>query len=677
MIELALPAGSLETGLTAFNSGADAIYFGLKEFSARKGAINFSFDDLSRIRRFSQENGKKIYITINTLLSDDDLPSLIPLLDEVSFYGNDGIIVQDLGIAKIIKDYYPSLSLHGSTQLAVHTTEGVKELQDLGFKRVVLSRELSLKEIEKIRNDCPDIELKTFIHGALCYGFSGLCSASFLKCNRSANGGECAQICRSWFIDEESGKKGYYFSMEDLKSGEYILELDKIGIDSVKVEGRLKSPEYVAATARYYRSLLDNARVNKEDENSLYTTFLRKSGPGYYDYKKDRDSLLSSNYPGHYGKYIGTVKEERANKIVVETKERVENHDGLQYFVNNSGLLEAVKFSSVVIDKNKDSITLRKETKDSLIGKKIYKISDSTKREKTPSINIPHYRKPVDITITLKDDSIEATCGDICEKENITLSSSNNILDIPRLFEKHFSESGDSLFTLSKLTLNNLSSFSSPFIPPSFIKSFRRAFYKKMDDSRKKEELTLPSFKEEKRMLLPERSLLSSDLPWSIKAKKIGNYSYITFPPITFDEEKVWKEVEEEAKKNENVIIGLNNISQVRFAKKHPEYSYFADVYLYLSNAFASSLIEKEIPTLLGGYLWFERKEKTLSWPFTPTVCNYNPPYFISRACYRHDAKKLSCKGCKRNENYHIRQREEKYIVKVRDCITIVSRIED
>lgn len=676
MIELALPAGSLESGLTAFNSGADAIYFGLKDFSARKGAINFSFDDLSKIRRFSLENGKKIYITINTLLSDSDLPSLIRLLDEVSFYGNDGIIVQDLGLSRIIKKYYPSLSLHGSTQLAVHTTEGVKELQDLGFERVVLSRELSLKEIEKIRKDCPDIELKTFIHGALCYGFSGLCSASFLKCNRSANGGECAQLCRSWFVDEESGEKGYYFSMEDLKSGEYILELNKIGIDSVKVEGRLKSPEYVAATARYYRSLLDRGFANKEDEDSLYTTFLRKSGLGYYDYKKDRDSLLSSNYPGHYGKYIGIVTEERQNKMVVETKERVESHDGLQYFVNNSGLLEAVKFSSVILDKNKNYITLKKETRDSLIGKKIYKISDSTKKEKTPSINIPHYRKPVDITITLRDDSIEAESGDIHEKKTITLSPSNNSLDIASLFEKHFSQSGESLFTLSKLTLKNLSSFSSPFIPPSFIKSFRRAFYQKMDEM-KKEELILPSFNEEKRMLLPKRSLLSSDLPWSTKAKKIGEYNYITFPPVTFNEEKVWKEVEEEAKQNENVIIGINNISQVRFAKKHPEYLYFADIYLYLSNAFAASLIEEEIPTLIGGYLWFERKEKTLSWPFTPTACNYDPPYFISRACYRHDAKSLSCKGCSRNENYYISQRSEKYIVKVRDCITVVSRIDD
>ena len=251
MIELALPAGSLETALTAFRHGADAVYFGLKDFSARKGAVNFSFEDLSKIRRFSLENGKKTYITINTLLDDSSIDRVISTLDEVAFYGTDGIIVQDLGVADIIRRYYPSLPLHGSTQLAVHTTEGVRVLEDLGFERVVLSRELNLKEIERIRKDCPDVELKAFIHGALCYGFSGLCSASAIKCSRSANKGECAQICRSWFIDDEDGEKGYFFSMEDMKAGERVLELERIGIDSLKVEGRLKSPEYCAAVAEY------------------------------------------------------------------------------------------------------------------------------------------------------------------------------------------------------------------------------------------------------------------------------------------------------------------------------------------------------------------------------------------------------------------------------------------
>ena len=357
MIELALPAGSLSGALTALQNGADAVYFGLKDFSARKGAVNFSEEDLSKIRRYSLENNKKTYITINTLIDDESMPSLIDTLDMVEFYGTDGIIVQDLGVADIVRKYYPSIPLHASTQLAVHTTQGVKVLQDLGFERVVLSRELNLKEIEKIRRDCPDIEIKAFIHGALCYGFSGLCSASAIKCHRSANGGECAQICRSWFTDEETGKKGYFFSMEDMDAGEEILALDRMGIDSAKVEGRLKSPEYYAYVARYYRGILDRGYVDEKERENAAVTFLRKSGDGYLNYKKDRPSLLSGGYPGHMGVRVGRIVKEEGNIRTIESEVNIESHDGLQYFtLDKNSLPVSEKFYVKEVVKNRGFI---------------------------------------------------------------------------------------------------------------------------------------------------------------------------------------------------------------------------------------------------------------------------------------------------------------------------------
>ena len=227
MIELAMPAGTIEEALVAFNAGADAVYFGMKEFSARKGAGNFSLEDLSKIRKLSLDRNRKIYVTVNTLIDDASLPAAYRLLSDISGIGADGIITQDLGIARIIGNDFPSLPLHGSTQLAVHTISGVKEMQDLGFERVVLSRELTLDEIRRIREACPDIELKVFIHGALCYGFSGLCMASHEITGRSANEGSCAQICRTWFVDEESGRKLYPFSLKDLDAGRYVKELER------------------------------------------------------------------------------------------------------------------------------------------------------------------------------------------------------------------------------------------------------------------------------------------------------------------------------------------------------------------------------------------------------------------------------------------------------------------
>ena len=155
--ELALPAGSLQCALYAFKGGADAVYFGLKSFSARKGAVNFSFEDVRKIKAYCQANGKKFYVTVNTIVTNRELQDVSLLLKQLEYLQPDGLIVQDLGIAKLIREKFPSLPLHGSTQLAVHTINGVKELQKLGFTRVVLSRELSFDEIKAIRKACPDV----------------------------------------------------------------------------------------------------------------------------------------------------------------------------------------------------------------------------------------------------------------------------------------------------------------------------------------------------------------------------------------------------------------------------------------------------------------------------------------------------------------------------------------
>lgn len=677
MTELALPAGSLTTALTAFQNGADAVYFGLREFSARKGAVNFSIEDLSKIRRYSLDNGKKIYVTINTLIDDASIKRVLPLLDRVSFYGCDGVIIQDLGLVEIIRKYYPDLKLHGSTQLAVHTVEGVKEMEDLGFERVVLSRELTLSEIENIRVKCPDIELKVFIHGALCYGFSGLCSASYLKCGRSANGGECAQICRSWFKDEKSGKKGYFFSMEDLCAGEMLKTLRDMKIDSVKVEGRLKSPEYTAAAARYYRAVLDDRPVQKEDEDALHTTFLRKSGFGYLDYRKNRPSLLSGNWPGHMGLHLGKIVEDKGSSCFLESRERLENHDGIQYFTRNEadGLVEAVKSSTVIRSVTPGGYILKKDTKQSLLNRDLYKISDSTKREKTPSDNIPLYRKPVDITVRLYPSHIEAVMLGTKVSEDIKAEESQKKRDFKETLERLFSESGTSPYTLSRLIYENNTELEYPFVQPSTLKDFRRKVYASFPEPVFKTPDLYEPHSTGSGFKLPERAVLAKDLPWSLDATEIEGRNYFTFPPVDFNEEKTWRDMLSAVKGYDNVVIGLNNVSQIRFAKAHLEFDYFADIFLYLSNRYTLSLLLEEVPTLKAGYLWFERKKVEGDWPFEATVTDYEPPLFISRTCFRHDALSLSCSTCPGKADYSVSQGDERYTVKVRNCLTLLERI--
>ena len=392
MIELSLPSGSLENAINAFSAGADSVYFGLKEFSARKSAENFSISDFRKIRRFAKERNRKIYITINTLIKDSELEGLFNTLKEIGKYGVDGIIVQDLGVMRMMKRYFPSLSIHASTQLAVHTDYGVKMLKEIGAERVVLSRELSLNEIEKIRKDNPNIELKVFIHGAMCYGFSGLCMASLEKTGRSANRGECAQICRTWFTYE--GKRIFPFSMKDMDAGEEILLLDKMGIDSVKVEGRMKGNEFVYYTARYYRNILD--RTKEKDMHPF--TFLREHSDGFFQYTgPGHERLITERYTQHEGKDIGAVVSQQGRRLGIETEEEIKDRDGLMILLRG----EAHKFPAKVLSRNE---ILFDGDFQIPYGTRIYKISDSAAMLKKINTDaIKEEKESIEASITISD----------------------------------------------------------------------------------------------------------------------------------------------------------------------------------------------------------------------------------------------------------------------------------
>jgi putative protease len=199
--EILAPGGSFSSAYYAFEAGADAVYLGLKDFSARKKAENFTPEEIRRLKTAWPD--KKLYLALNTLLQDRDLQSLLPFLPQLLDLPLDAVILQDYGFAALLKDYlasHPSApSLHASTQMAVHSLQGAEFLQSQGFSRIVLARELAFQEIAAIQRGVPELELEVFVHGANCYGFSGLCLASGLLLGRSANQGECAQVCRTWF----------------------------------------------------------------------------------------------------------------------------------------------------------------------------------------------------------------------------------------------------------------------------------------------------------------------------------------------------------------------------------------------------------------------------------------------------------------------------------------------
>jgi len=266
MIEILAPAGSPESLTAAMNTGADAVYLGLRGFSARRNAKNFNEEELYEAARLCRLSGVKLFLTLNTLVFDDELPELCKAVQTAKEAGVDAIIVQDLGVLSAVKE--AGITAHASTQMTVNSVSGAKMAKNLGFSRVVLARELSFTEIVEITTSV-NIETEVFIHGALCVSVSGQCYMSAFFGGRSANRGLCAQPCR---LNFKTGKTDYALSLKDLSIIKSIKKLEQAGVTSVKIEGRMKSPEYVAAAV----TACVKARAGEPyDEKALKAIFSR------------------------------------------------------------------------------------------------------------------------------------------------------------------------------------------------------------------------------------------------------------------------------------------------------------------------------------------------------------------------------------------------------------------
>ncbi|MFU0831931.1 MAG: DUF3656 domain-containing protein [Oscillospiraceae bacterium] len=286
-IEILAPAGSQESLTAAVRAGADAVYLGGTRFSARAGAKNFSEEELQSVVRYCHARDVKVYLAINTLMLEEELPAALDFARFACSLPVDAILVQDMGLASLLMRHAPKLQLHASTQTGVHTPSGAKALYELGFSRVVLARELSLEEISQIHSACP-IELETFVHGALCMSVSGQCYFSSVLGSRSGNRGMCAQPCRLPF--SVPGGTGHDLSLKDLSMIRRLPELCKAGAVCAKIEGRLKRPEYVAAASAACRFAADGKEIPEKLLQNLGAVFSRSGfTTGYPDGKRGRE----------------------------------------------------------------------------------------------------------------------------------------------------------------------------------------------------------------------------------------------------------------------------------------------------------------------------------------------------------------------------------------------------
>ncbi len=418
MVELLSPVGDFECLKAAVQNGANSVYFGADIFSARAFATNFDDEALEKVIEYAKIRGVKTNLTLNTLIKNNEFESALNLAKKAYKFGIDAIIVQDLGLAMKLIKTFPDLPIHASTQMTVHNLNGALELQDLGFKRIVLSRELSVNDIDFICKNT-DVEIETFIHGALCISYSGQCLFSSMIGGRSGNRGKCAGPCRLPFELLENDKKinsGYLLSTRDLCGLDYIPKLIESGVKCFKIEGRMKSPEYVATVTRIYRKYIDLAYSNEEyiiDENDrkeLLQVFNRgMSSSGHLSNSGNKD-LVYKEKPNNMGLYLGKIQKynEKKGLITIKLNEPIKIGDTISvdyeqgsYTVselmnsNNKNITETNVGDTVIIGRMKGNIKL---------GNNVYKMSSKELSDLAKSSYSKEYRKiALNCNISIKE----------------------------------------------------------------------------------------------------------------------------------------------------------------------------------------------------------------------------------------------------------------------------------
>ncbi len=477
--ELLAPAGDIESGYAALYYGADAVYLGLQKFSARATATNFSEQNLDEFVGFAHHLGRKVYVTINTLIQESELDDLLKTLDVCSKCKVDALIIQDLGVARIVKSSYPELEMHASTQMAVHNKEGALELQKFGFSRVVVARELTLSEIKEIAA-IPNLETEAFIHGALCYSYSGLCLFSSFESGRSANRGKCLYPCRSIF-NGEAGEK-HYFSMKDMALSEDVL---KMPVTSLKIEGRKKSPLYVAAVCDYYRRILDGKGTDENLAEHIKQIFSR---PWCKFHFKGKDkNVIERDFVGHRGLFIGQVNKVIKNVLMFKTCYKIARYDGLQIEIpgiekpfgfsvqklklNGKNVFEVQAGDEIAVELPPQAPFLEK-------GCKIYLSSSSEVKGAydytKPRPNEFKQKMPVDVWVEVKPQQITAKCLDFKAEVAGEFEPAQDVAKVVDAAQRAFAKSGESDVVLNSLQVSNPKNL---FVPASLFNELRRQLY--------------------------------------------------------------------------------------------------------------------------------------------------------------------------------------------------------
>ena len=498
--ELLAPAGEKAAAYAAFAFGADAVYTGLPRFSARAEAVNLAPRELEEIVAYAHAlpRPRRVYVTLNTLIREAELPDLVRSLALCAEAGADAVIVQDFGVARLARKHFPALRLHASTQMALHNLEGVRAAARLGFKRVTLARELTLDEIRSIAKQAP-AEIETFLHGALCYSYSGLCLYSALLRDRSGNRGACAYPCRDAFCatcapGAAPVRPGLVFSMKDLAGGASIQDLAQAGVASLKIEGRKKSPLYVAAAVNYHRKLLDRTFKAGEQEqcaHDLRTIFSRPWTGLYLKSKANRD-VIDPDATGHRGTPVGRVENAGRDFLQFRAQLPLEVHDGLQVELPGETRPFGFAVEEILLSNGRRvfeapaqtllQVPLPPEAPRIPKGTELFLASSQAVKRRyrfdLPNPRDLRRRFPLDAELALSADRIEVRATARADGHDLAaiatlagpFAAAKNLNTAAVAFQAAFSKLGDTSFELRKLGQNG----PAVFIPVSQLNALRR-----------------------------------------------------------------------------------------------------------------------------------------------------------------------------------------------------------
>lgn len=483
--ELLSPAGDFKSLEMAIQGGADAIYVALKSYGARAFAPNFTKEEIVDAIKLCHLYGVKLYVAMNTLVKDTLVDDFLANIEFLYLNGIDAVIMQDLGMICLVREKYPDLEIHASTQFNNSSKNTLLLLQELGVKRAVLSRELSLDEIKTLD---VDIEKEIFIHGALCISYSGCCLFSSMIGNRSGNRGECTGCCRLPYTlmkDNKVVDKGYLLSTKELNTTRRVLELIESGVDSLKIEGRMKSSSYVYFITKFYRNLIDNFNsvdIDKE-EDKLKILFNREFTEGHLFDISGKD-LLNTKSPNHQGKRIGKVLECTKDKIKIKLDDTLYQEDGIRFGESKKGLI--VNF---LYDKNKALVSSSNNICyiDNKVGLRsldtVYLTSSKVLEKELMNYN----KRRIPITFTIKAHVNEKLELSVCDgKNSYTLSTivvekaKNSPTDVERI-KMQLAKTNDTVYIVDNIITDISDNI---FIPIKSLNDIRRGVLEQLNKIR-------------------------------------------------------------------------------------------------------------------------------------------------------------------------------------------------